>query len=515
MALSNVPRQKLREILTTYGLGIVDDVRRCRALLLDYCGADKAEIFVLISAQEESVAEDLRDLPAGVSLNVRVAQLTQRLVQNRAIAEEAAHWAVTSWAWALGLPVTPTSGAGRDPSVGEGGQPKPASVSVASRPASAVVYSGQPSSVTGSARPISAPSPQARRGGLQQGLYHSNWASVEVFGRSRRQSSSKWRRLGATPGKVSIPLEMVIGLRTDVGGTDLVGWIKELDHAQDVVSLSLDGALTDDGVKALRALPGLTALSVEDASAVSDAGMGFLAALRQLQRLELTWANEASDRGFAHLGHLTALSHLSLAWSSVSDEGLTTLGQLARLETLVLRQCKSLHRAGLAYLRPLFRLTELSLAGDTQLRDADLAPLRLLTSLRRLNLSQCAGVSHRGLAHLEPLERLAYLDLSWNDHLGDRAVSMLRPLEHLTSLNLARMAISNGAIGDLRSMRELQHLDLGGCQALTDRGLLPLRQLKALVYLNVTGCPEVTARGLRRLQRPGLYIANDRPDVSR
>ena len=172
MALSEVPREKLREILMTYGLGVVDDVRRCRALLLDYCGAYKAEIFVLISAQEESVAQDMRDLPAGVSLNVRVAQLTQRLVQNRAIAEDAARWAVVSWAWALGLPVTPTSGPGRDPREEKAVQPKPASVSLTSRTAE------RPSSVTNSTRPKPTPCPEITARGLRRlqrpGLYIAN-----------------------------------------------------------------------------------------------------------------------------------------------------------------------------------------------------------------------------------------------------------------------------------------------------------------------------------------------------
>ena len=53
------PRQKLRELIIEYGRSLCDDPRRCEALLKDYCGQYKREIFVLVSALKSRVAEDL------------------------------------------------------------------------------------------------------------------------------------------------------------------------------------------------------------------------------------------------------------------------------------------------------------------------------------------------------------------------------------------------------------------------------------------------------------------------
>jgi hypothetical protein len=103
--LNDLPRLKLREILTRYGPGLVEDPRRCRALLLDLCGEHRTEIFVLITAQEDHVPERLQVHADTLPLNVRIAQLTHQLVAQRALAEPAARWAVVAWAWALGMPV--------------------------------------------------------------------------------------------------------------------------------------------------------------------------------------------------------------------------------------------------------------------------------------------------------------------------------------------------------------------------------------------------------------------------
>ena len=46
--MHNEPREKLRELIVEYGRSLCADPRRCEALLKDYCGQYKREIFVLI-----------------------------------------------------------------------------------------------------------------------------------------------------------------------------------------------------------------------------------------------------------------------------------------------------------------------------------------------------------------------------------------------------------------------------------------------------------------------------------
>ena len=99
------PRQKLRELLIEYGRSLCDDPRRCEALLKDYCGRYKREIFVLVSALKNRVAADLINVSAGVPPALVVGRLIQRLEDELGLAENAARWAVETWALALGMPV--------------------------------------------------------------------------------------------------------------------------------------------------------------------------------------------------------------------------------------------------------------------------------------------------------------------------------------------------------------------------------------------------------------------------
>lgn len=102
--MDELPRQKLGELLATYGRSLCDDPRRCEGLLRDMCGAHKREVNVLVSALKEHIATDL--LSSSVSNQPRevlLARLTKRLTENLGLAEDAARWAVDSWALALGI----------------------------------------------------------------------------------------------------------------------------------------------------------------------------------------------------------------------------------------------------------------------------------------------------------------------------------------------------------------------------------------------------------------------------
>ena len=108
--MNDIPRQKLCEIIAQYGPALADDPRRTEALLRDFCGAYKREIFCLVSALKEQVAADLLASRDSVPRQVLLAQLTRRLRDNLALTEDAARWAVESWALALGVIEQPISG---------------------------------------------------------------------------------------------------------------------------------------------------------------------------------------------------------------------------------------------------------------------------------------------------------------------------------------------------------------------------------------------------------------------
>ncbi len=105
--MNNDVRQKLYELIVEYGRSLCDDPQRCQALLKDYCGKHKREIFVLVSALRNRVAEDLLKTSAGVPQSLLLGRLVRRLEDELGLAEEAAHWAVESWAFALGVLESP------------------------------------------------------------------------------------------------------------------------------------------------------------------------------------------------------------------------------------------------------------------------------------------------------------------------------------------------------------------------------------------------------------------------
>jgi hypothetical protein len=99
---SNVPRQKLCEIVSRYGESVCDDPRRCEGLLRDFCGGQRREIHVLVTALRERIAADLLASSDTVPREVLVARLSKKLEDNLGLDRDVARWAVESWGLALG-----------------------------------------------------------------------------------------------------------------------------------------------------------------------------------------------------------------------------------------------------------------------------------------------------------------------------------------------------------------------------------------------------------------------------
>lgn len=102
--MNDAPRQKLREIIRLHGRDVIENPRRVENLLRDYCGEHRREISVLTMALEEHAVADMLHAPASALLRkVTLARLTQRLCDNLALSETAAHWSIETWAWAFDL----------------------------------------------------------------------------------------------------------------------------------------------------------------------------------------------------------------------------------------------------------------------------------------------------------------------------------------------------------------------------------------------------------------------------
>lgn len=102
--MNNMPRRKLLEIIERYGHAIINEPRRCEALMRDHFPAYRREIAVLTTALEERIPLQLHAARNSARPRpVLLARLTERLHHDVAMEEEAARWAVHSWAFALGV----------------------------------------------------------------------------------------------------------------------------------------------------------------------------------------------------------------------------------------------------------------------------------------------------------------------------------------------------------------------------------------------------------------------------
>ena len=486
--MNDIPRQTLREIILQYGLTIIDNPRRVRALLFDLCGQYRREIFVLGQAQEESVAEDLLEIPDSVPLTMLVSQLTHRLVENRALSPDAARWSVEAWAYALGKPIVLTSTADSL----DLGVDKPRTM-----------QSDKSDHPGTSDAPVHEPS--ARLAQTQYTALTSEW-SVDYYWRDTNRQDEGWDLVGQTPGRILLPLEGEYSLAPHINGDELKNWASEFAFGHRVSRLTLDSPVSDKGFSALREFSNCSDLTVDNAENLTDQGFEYIQSLPALKFLKLTWCTQVSDTGFAKLTALQQMQDLKVEWTHMTDNGLRAFDKLPALSHLGLRECKDLRGDGLQYIKQNKAIQSLDLAGNSNLQDSAIRHIGDMKQLTKLNLAHCTNITGYGLASIRQLRDLVHLSLGWIDGLNDTTLDVLSELPQLTSLSLSHNRITNSGLSRLRSVRSLAYLDLSGCDAITDRGLRSIQHLPNLTHLNINACKRLSTRGIDRIERSGLTI---------
>lgn len=103
--MNELPRTKLCEViktLKTTGWNLSANPKQLKALLLDLCGEHRREVNVLVLALTEGFVEKLVNSKS-MSTQMQVGAVTKNFCDEFALTEEAASWAINSWAIALGI----------------------------------------------------------------------------------------------------------------------------------------------------------------------------------------------------------------------------------------------------------------------------------------------------------------------------------------------------------------------------------------------------------------------------
>jgi eukaryotic-like serine/threonine-protein kinase len=282
--------------------------------------------------------------------------------------------------------------------------------------------------------------------------------------------------------------------------------------------------ITDEGIKALKSKSDIEELGLHN-DLITDAGVDSFTHLH-LQTLDLS-ATRVSDDGLKKVSDkIPSLKNLILNNLNITDAGIGYISRLPQLNRLCANKTKSLSDKALSYLGKAKTLTSLELEDNKQITTEGIVHLVILRNLTYLDLAK-TGVDNRCASTLKQLTRLSGINLA-GTAVDDQTIATLAPLK-LNELNLSKTKISGrstktlGAMksltrlvlsgtslrdDDLKNLTTLQNLDtldLGGCDLITDQGMRYLSAIRSLRTLSLSGT-RVTAAGLARLSKlPNLH----------
>lgn len=403
----NEPQEYLRQLVLQHGEKITSDPRRCMAYLKDLCGSYEREIKVLVMTQQEHIVADLQAADLSLPMPVTIARLTQRLVDALALSEEAARWAVESWALALGV--------------------------------------------------------EAQRIRARE---FSSTLAIAFRIKPWTPPEAPWHDLGATPGAVTLPPEHDVEMLPDVNNDAEIAQLAEeakaagLAGAIKSVSLFYADEVTDQGLVHLQALICLEDLNLTHTQ-ISDAGLACLSSFPHLQRLALSLCT-ITDESMLDLRNLQELCYLSLfGCQRITDVGFAHLREVHSLTELDLGETL-IGDSGLKSLRPLRQLTHLNLCNCKHLTRRGLSSLSYFQHLEELDLSGTA-ITGKGLAELPTFEHITRLALS-HTQITDQELPLLRIFPNLVALDLNDTAITAKGLDALKQLPSLRELSIYGTQ---------------------------------------------------
>lgn len=248
-------------------------------------------------------------------------------------------------------------------------------------------------------------------------------------------------------------------------------------------ALHAHGQMTDDVLRRIANVPGVTTLHLGGCRMLTDEGISHLAAMPGLRHLDLS-GTAITDRGLDVLRHLPHLEYLSLGGPRVTDAGARMLAHCPALEEVTLAGT----RTGDGALRALAGMTALrQLRTGHAVTDAGLALLREIPVYR----TWLGGAVVMGLTSYDAAPNQIMLRGTFTD----RGMEHLRGLDGLFGLQLddAALAITARAMEPLTTLPHLGWLAVElpvSCLNVDDQGIAALPAFPALRELMPMDIPD-------------------------
>ena len=269
---------------------------------------------------------------------------------------------------------------------------------------------------------------------------------------------------------------------------------------EQVESVNLYGAetLTADGFASIARMPRLRSLELNASGAVDGIAVRALARSESLRDLSLRYLQKPGADDLLALSEMSQLERLDLERTpAVDGDVVAALSRMPRLRELSLEDC-GLSDADVRALESAASIEHLRLSHN-ELGPAALEVLATLPRLQHLVLRRAGKFGDAGLRALARQVRLRVLIIAGSG-ASDDGFAALGALELLEELDLSFSAAGDRTLEALSKLPELRRLEISGCKAVTDTGLLHLADCVGLRTIEFTHCDQVTAAAVQTLR---------------
>lgn len=282
----------------------------------------------------------------------------------------------------------------------------------------------------------------------------------------------------------------------------IVAELKSLDVSR--------SAVTDEGIRMLGQFTALTRLDMTSLQ-IDGSGLEGLAPLSNLRELTLSAVQMGSSAGWEHLGKLPQVESLTLTSANITDANVSTLLSMTGLKELNISNT-TLTDAALAQLAKLEHLEILRMENTRQIHGVGLKAFvqpKTTHGLRCLYASS-TPFTREGMSNVK---KIGSLDVFENNsvQLTDQLLFELKGATNLKSLAIVNNNLTLASGQTLRTLKNLESLDLRQNTSVTDQLLASLGPLTDLttLYLTKTSCSVKSVQEFRRLRKNCKVIFDD------